>query len=692
MLRKTLPILMRALLLLASLALSLADSAAVAAPAWERGLPLTEVFATRDYGEHGQNWAIAQDLRGRILLGNGNGVLIFDGSRWEIVPVDNRSIVRSLDVAEDGRIYVGAVGEVGVLETGPKGANQYRSLNEYLPSEHAEFSNVWRTFATSEGIVFWVGEALLRWDGETFSAFEILPARVPFALADSLWVNDQELGLLKLSGEGLRQIPGTGALSELGIFFALPTDDDRVLVGARGQGLYLVTHPRLLEEGRELVVEPFDHEAEEFLEEHRLYSGVRLHDGTFAIGTMTGGLVVLDGDGRLEYALNRSSGLPDASIWALYRDREEGLWLGLNRGLARLETGSPVRRIPERSGIDGTVEAIARFQGRLHVATSLGLLRFEREGFVPIEGPRPPCWCLLPLEADAGPGEQLWVGCNDGVWILEEGDFRRVLDAGNTFELFVPPSGEEDVLVGLETGLRWIHWQGRDWEDRGPHPAVSTEVRDLAESGETLWIGTHFEGVLRLNRWRESWSGDLELAAFGEDDGLGTALSVKVAQLGDRLLFGTTQGLFELDSASERFRITDLLEPDEASRSVLRLIPGDGGVLWISHSDTADPPEGYRYLDRKLRPVFGGLASLPMDSYYGLLSEEDATWFGGPDGLSRRALHRPAVALHRQEVARAVRDPHAQAPHLHLRADHVRRSTRSARLNMPAGVDIRIKA
>ena len=43
----------------------------------------------------------------------------------------------------------------------------------------------------------------------------------------------------------------------------------------------------------------------------------------------------------------------------------------------------------------------------------------------------------------------------------------------------------------------------------------------------------------------------------------------------------------------------------------------------------------------------------------------------GPDPAAdaHRALHRPALAAHRQEVARAVRDPHPQADPLHLRAD-----------------------
>ena len=64
----------------------------------------------------------------------------------------------------------------------------------------------------------------------------------------------------------------------------------------------------------------------------------------------------------------------------------------------------------------------------------------------------------------------------------------------------------------------------------------------------------------------------------------------------------------------------------------------------------------------------------------------------GPAADAHRALHGPALAAHRQEVARAVRDPHAQAASSSSASRRPRRSTRSRKLNLPAGVDIRIKA
>ena len=56
-----------------------------------------------------------------------------------------------------------------------------------------------------------------------------------------------------------------------------------------------------------------------------------------------------------------------------------------------------------------------------------------------------------------------------------------------------------------------------------------------------------------------------------------------------------------------------------------------------------------------------------------------------------RAVHGAPKPAHRQEVARAVRDPDAQAADRHRSADR-QDDRRANKLSLPAGVDIKIKA
>ncbi len=121
-------------------------------------------FAPEDYNARPQNWGIVQDERGFIYVGNSDGVLEYDGVSWRLIPISNRSIARSLAVDAQGRIYVGAIGE---LAPDSLGRMRYVSLVEHIPAEDRNFSDVWKTYALPEGVYFQSVDRLFRWqDGQ----------------------------------------------------------------------------------------------------------------------------------------------------------------------------------------------------------------------------------------------------------------------------------------------------------------------------------------------------------------------------------------------------------------------------------------------------------------------------------------------------------------------------------------------
>jgi hypothetical protein len=129
----------------------------------EVGLPFLRNYLPKEYGAQAQNWAVSQDRRGVIYVGNNDGVLIYDGVRWQLVRVANKSVVRSLDLDASGTVYVGARGDFGYLTADDSGTPRYVSLLDRVPAEEREFKDVWRTIVTPEGVFFSSNEGLFRW-------------------------------------------------------------------------------------------------------------------------------------------------------------------------------------------------------------------------------------------------------------------------------------------------------------------------------------------------------------------------------------------------------------------------------------------------------------------------------------------------------------------------------------------------
>lgn len=120
----------------------------------EMGFPYIRNYSPKDYSGDTQNWDILEDDRGIMYFGNNAGVLEFDGAKWRLIQIKNKTVVRGLAKDKQGRIYVGAVGELGYLKPDQKGVLQYVSLVGNLPPDERNFLDVWHVDQLEDQIFF----------------------------------------------------------------------------------------------------------------------------------------------------------------------------------------------------------------------------------------------------------------------------------------------------------------------------------------------------------------------------------------------------------------------------------------------------------------------------------------------------------------------------------------------------------
>jgi hypothetical protein len=131
----------------------------------QTGTPFIRNYSPDEYQADGQNWAIAQYQNGILYFGN-NGVLEYDGVAWRLIPTQNKTVVRSLAVDKKNRVYVGAYGEIGYLAPDKNSQLQYHSLLPQLEKQYLDFTDVWQTIATSEGVYFVTQKYVFRWTNQ----------------------------------------------------------------------------------------------------------------------------------------------------------------------------------------------------------------------------------------------------------------------------------------------------------------------------------------------------------------------------------------------------------------------------------------------------------------------------------------------------------------------------------------------
>ncbi len=618
----------------------------------EAGLPFIRTFGAKDYEGAVQNWALVQDPRGVVYVANNDGVLEFDGLRWRTIRTPGRTLIRSLAVDTAGRVLVGGVGEIGILAPDTIGALRFVSLLERLPPAERSFADVLQVFAVPDGVVFVTARRLFRvresrvesWAPETsFQAAFVVGSRV--------FARQLDRGLFELANGRLELLPGGERFASDRVCAVLPVpgSPNAVLVVSRNQGLVLF-------DGGAFHALPT--EADEALKRDLVYAATRLSGGRLAVGTVQGGLYLLDAEGRWIGRLDKARGLPDDTVYGLLVDRDGGLWLALNRGLARVEVSSPLTRFDERAGLPGTVHALHGHQGRLYAGTNLGLFRLD-EGpeprFRPVSGIKDQTWAMLSA------GESLIVANNQGAYEIR-GEEATLIRRDQVLALPEVPAEPDVVHVGVREGVALLRRVDGRWTDGGRLPGISDPVRKLlTRPGGKLWAGSRNNGAL-LVTWAPK--GPPAVRRFGIADGLPTLNHNYPYPVGAEVLFATHAGVYRFDERRARF------EPDprfaglfpSGRRWVYALARDPVGRVWMHAMDESSgaietgagvpqPDGNYRWDGRALAPIAGiGVGAIHAGN-------DGAVWLGGDEGLFRydpgvEEVQRPKTSVLVRRVGR----------------------------------------
>jgi len=201
----------------------------------EAGLPYIQNFSPKDYQGGIQNFIIAQDERGLMYFGNNHGVLIYDGVSWRLIRMPNRSATRSLYVA-DGRIYGGAVGELGYLDSDEAGKLRYTSLLKNIPKEYRDFKDVYTTHVIGDTIYFRTRYTIFRWTDNQMriwkSSKQLMGA---FVVNDKFYSGQIGVGLMEMVDDSLQLLPGGEMFANKSVRFMIPSYGYTFLMDELGQ-------------------------------------------------------------------------------------------------------------------------------------------------------------------------------------------------------------------------------------------------------------------------------------------------------------------------------------------------------------------------------------------------------------------------------------------------------------------------
>ena len=576
------------------------------------------------YGGHKQNWDAAQDSSGILYVGNTEGILSYDGREWRRVPTANRSIARSVVADEEGRIFVGAQRDFGVLRRDSTGRLQHVSLLDHVPQAHRSFTDVWRTETTSDGVYFVTSRRIFRWQPEARTMDSWAPPREEFGQGgtarDSLFINAYGRGLMTVAGDSLQLVPGGETFSDREVIFVRSHPRHGVVVGTYS-GLFV-------RDGN--AFRRFATEVDALLNDAWTQRGRVLADGSIAIATVDKGLLLLGPEGSLRRRLTPRN----VPVIGLHEDREGGLWALLDGGMVRYDLGAPYTRYDAAEGLEGSVHDVVRHQGTLYAATNHSTHRLRvpsdtAASFVSDPDFLTQSWTLLSI------GDDLFVGTATGLrWRSSGEEMQQLFEGNHVYDLLQSRHDSTRIYAATGRGVRRVEEEGGEWVVHDRISGVDTEARVLAEGADgALWVGTSFDGVYRA---QFVGADSTVVDHFGTKDGLPPDRVDPVWWQG-RVVIGTSTGVLDFVPAPEphfepidALRLPDterdegITRPQRDAQGRLWGITGWGAGRWARHDST------WRWAPGPLRRLRGEVPNVLH-----LEQEGRVHWIGTQKGLVR---------------------------------------------------------
>lgn len=465
--------------------------------------------------------AIAEDSLGFLWVGTWNGLARYDGRTSKIFrnsPDDPTSLtndmVRAL-AGDSAGVWVGSDNGLDYYSIADGHFRHCHISGDHGKPSYRMTDRVSRVLIADGGVfAVSINGNILRLerhdrdsDGRPVPVFRILPRPAGRRYADICRFTRGRLlaysneGITVLSADGEREIIHTPTYTQfdtnLNIYF--DPEKRRVITGAGIGGIcraYRVTDSDgSLEEDHDLPIPD------------AIMSTVKIDSITY-FATDGGGLFAQMPDGKLTHFIPANSSISGDAIYTAYADRDNNLWLGTYRsGMCLLSPEQNRYTVCSRASGAVTYDIITAVQphaGRLYlgldgggldvVDTESGLIENFNTANSDIPGNN-----VVSIVKD---GQMLWLG----VYSRGLSGFNTVTKTFTNYTVTDEPGNKVWVLADDRRGSIWVGCNGLHVFDKAQRTftavagAENVSVMSIADGGDFMWIGTRYQGILKVNK------------------------------------------------------------------------------------------------------------------------------------------------------------------------------------------------
>ena len=525
-------------------------------------------YEKKKYNAGTQNWQIQQDKQGRMYFANNEGVLSFDGNYWELYPLPNKTIVWSIEMANN-KLFVGGQDEIGYLSPNDGGQLVFHSLKSLLDESDQKFADIWNIVHVGEDIFFRSISRLFKWNKGKMKVYQ--PSSTWFFLGkfqNKVIAHDETRGIMMYKNGNWEVFIKKQDLPEN--FYITSISDytqGSSIITTSKNGLFQLT-----EEGiKPLTIKGVNNN-------QHFTSVVKIDEFNYILGTYNNGLYLFNEKNEVIESFSKQEGLQNSNLRSLYIDKSKNIWMGLNNGISFIPFNNAIKDINPVNFGDGSGYSMAVHKNHMYFASSNGT--FE----LPFENKKDLSYLKNDL-TNISEGQtwklgmlnnQLYAGKEDGLYQIENRN-AKVVDKKSGYWIFETLSNKQNIVVtGSYEQVRLFNHNEGQLKDIGNIKSFAGSARFLAtDADQHIWISHPYRGVYKINLK------DSSTKLYTSDQGLPSTLNNHVYKIKNKVLIATERGIFEYNEVNDRFEISSYYKKIYGDKSVRYLKEDVLGNIWF---------------------------------------------------------------------------------------------------------------
>ncbi len=529
-------------------------------------------FDKKQYNAGTQNWKIKQDAQGRVYFANNEGVLVFDGAYWQLYPLPNKTIVRSIEFGKDKKLYAGGQDEMGYFSPGKNGQLTFTSLKNLLPKADQNFSDIWDIVTYGDDVFFRSHDNIFRYNNNKLTIYKSTSWLFMGLYQDQLIAHDEQKGILAFKNGNWQTfiekklLPNGFYITNMCRF-----GENSSLVTTAKNGVYILSGNQF----KYFKLSGFDIDSQQAFS-----AAIAIGDNNYLISTYTNGIYQVDGNGTVIEKISKKEGLQNTNVRCMFMDTNHDIWLGLDNGIDFIAFNNAVKHVNPLIFKDGSGFSMAKYHNDLYFSMSTGIyqlpiqdggdLSYTKNDFKTLADGL--SWHLSVVNDD------LLAGRDDGVFRIYEGKLQPIYNATGfwLFESLLNKPGSNMIAAGNYFGVRLFERTATGFLDKGNIGKYYESARFLAIDGESnIWTSHPTRGVYKIN------TDNAQVKMYTAAQGLPSALNNFVFKIKNRVVVATEKGVYEYNNETDRFQPDETFKNIFGTRSLRYLKEDPSGNIWF---------------------------------------------------------------------------------------------------------------